>query len=380
MQEGAKAIRSDSEIRIVIAGGGTGGHLYPGLAIAEAIKSLAENAKITFIGTHSGLEARVVPEEGYDIVYISMRGLLRRFSWQNLLFPFRLGVSILQCMRFFRQFQPHLVLGTGGYVSGPALMAARYLHIPRAIQEQNRFPGLVNRRLGHHVNAVFLAFEGSRRYFQRQPHLYVFGNPVRLRLLEVDRPGAYQALGLKPSRKTVLIFGGSQGAKHLNEVVARALDTLLALQDSQFIWIVGPLWYEKWKDLAQKAPDRLKIFSYVKQMSQVYVVTDLAVCRAGATTIAELALCGIPAIYVPLPFATANHQLINAKAVVQAGAGELIEEKHLTPERLGQTVRQLVESPDRLKRMAEAARSLAKPDAARDIAKVCLDIAQGKKP
>ncbi len=371
-------ISKSGEPRVVIAGGGTGGHLYPGLAIAEAIRRRAEKAKIVFMGTPRGIETRVVPKEGYELVLLPVRGLLRKLTFENVLFPFRLLWSVIRSVLFFRRFRPQLIIGTGGYVSGPALIAAKLMGIPAVIQEQNSYPGLVSRWLGRYVTAVFIAFENARRYFPGQEQIFVEGNPVRSVDLQVTKEEAYQHFQLKPDRKTVLIFGGSQGARKLNEIVGRMLTNPDFLQNKQILWITGSNWYERWRHFNENQGRRICVLDYCHNMHQAYAITDLAVCRAGALTIAELTIWGIPAIYVPFPFATADHQTQNARAVAEAGGGLVIPESELTAEGLAQTIDSLLQDEPRLRSMAGAARKRGRPEAADRIAQKCLELIESR--
>ena len=366
------AISDPEAVRIVIAGGGTGGHLYPGLALAEAIQRQAPGSRIVFMGTPRGLEARVVPREGYELVLLPVRGLLRKVTLENLLFPFRLLWSVIRSMLFFRRFRPQLVIGTGGYVSGPALIAAQLMRIPTVIQEQNSYPGLVNRWLGKHATAVFLAFESARRYFPKSNRVFVEGNPVRGLSRDVNRDEAYRRFGLKPDVKTVLIFGGSQGARKLNEIVGRMLSDTDFVKNKQILWITGPKWFEAWRHYHQTQHGRIRVLDYCHNMHEAYAVADLAVCRAGALTIAELTIWGIPAIYVPFPFATADHQTQNARAVADAGGGLVLPESELSEAKLAKTIESVLQDDEKLHAMAEAARRLGRPEAADRIAEKCL--------
>ncbi|MFQ5629532.1 MAG: undecaprenyldiphospho-muramoylpentapeptide beta-N-acetylglucosaminyltransferase [bacterium] len=367
-------------MRVVIAGGGTGGHLYPGIALADKFCEIKPDAEIVFVGTRRGIESRVLPESRYALLLLPVRGLRRKLTLQNLLFPFRLGISILKCVRFFRQFQPKLVIGTGGYVSGPALMAAKLLRIPRVIQEQNSFPGLANRRIGSKVEAVFLTFEASRKYFAGQENIFVFGNPIRSTLGASTRADGCRFFGLDEGQKTLLIFGGSQGAKKLNEVVDAALPDLLKITNIQLIWAVGQAWYDEWKGSRYESASHLKVMSYIKEMEMAYAAADLVVCRAGATTISELVTCGLPTIYVPYPHATGDHQTANAKAIVEKGGGELIQEKELTAPILVERIQSLLFGKERLQKMAIAAKKLSMDDAAEKIARQCLKIMKEEGP
>lgn len=369
-----KDLPSDFKLRLLIAGGGTGGHLYPGLAIAEAFLDQYPQAEISFLGTARGIEATVVPEAGYPLILLPMRGLLRALSWQNLVFPLRLLWSIGRVYLLVRRMRPHLVIGTGGYVSGPAIIGALLARVPCVIQEQNSYPGLVNRRFGGRVSAVFLSFEASRKYFARRQRIFLTGNPIRSSIAQCDKENALREFGLNAARRTVLLFGGSQGARKLNEVFAECFDLLTDADAFQFLWITGPSWFSRWQHLDHAREDRVRVVAYVQNMSAAYAAADLVVCRAGATTIAELTACGLPAIYIPFPFATADHQTANARAVTEQGGGLLIAERELSAGVLLAEIRGLFAEVSRLAKMAGAARSLARPQAAAEIVARCSEI------
>ncbi len=358
-------------MKVVIAGGGTGGHLYPGLALAETIRTRHADAEIIFVGTARGLESRVIPERGYELVLLSIRGLQRSLSLQNLLFPFRLLGSVARSLVLLKKFRPDLVIGTGGYVAGPPLFAARLLGIPAVIQEQNSYPGLVNRLLGKHVDAVFLTFSAAKPFFAGQKNIFITGNPVLMSRSDESRQQGCARFGFDPGRKTVLIFGGSQGAKRINEVVAEALPGVLSREDVQALWIVGPAWLETWRHLEEDYAGRLRVLGYVDDMAAVYNITDLALCRAGAMTISELTLFGIPAVYIPLPTAAADHQTANARAVVEAGGGLMIAQNELSAEVLAETLTGILADEEKLRSLAAGAKKLARPDAAEEIISRC---------
>jgi UDP-N-acetylglucosamine--N-acetylmuramyl-(pentapeptide) pyrophosphoryl-undecaprenol N-acetylglucosamine transferase len=364
---------SAEALRVVFAGGGTGGHLYPALAIAEAFQRRVQNFNCLFIGTSRGLEARVVPSLGYRLELVPVRGLLRKLTLSNLLVPFYLIKSIWQCWRLFKSFDPQLVIGTGGYVSGPALLAAWLSRRQFVVQEQNSFPGLVNRWWGERAAVVFLSFEESKKFFRRQEHLRVVGNPVRGNLATGDRRAAAEKWQLAPDRTTFLIFGGSQGARRINELVVEILPQLALLANFQILWATGPLHFEKIAPFAKKMPN-VKIVPYMDDMASAYTLADFVLCRAGASTIFELANCGLPSILVPFPFATADHQTFNARALDEAGAARLLVEKELTAEKLLNAVRELTTQPEVRQQMAAAAKKLARPKAAEEIVEICLSL------
>lgn len=365
--------KSAEALRVVFAGGGTGGHLYPAVAIAETFQRRVQNFACLFIGTSRGLEARVVPQLGYRLELVPVRGLLRKLTLSNLLVPFYLMKSIWQCWRLFKTFDPHLVIGTGGYVSGPALLAAWLSKRKFVVQEQNSFPGLVNRWWGERAAAAFLSFDESKKFFRRQEHLRVVGNPVRGNPAVGDRRAAAKKWQLAPDRTTLLIFGGSQGARRLNELASEIMPRLSQFASFQMLWATGPLHFEKIAPLTANMPN-VKIVPYLDDMASAYTLADFVLCRAGASTIFELTNCGLPSILVPFPFATADHQTFNARALAEAGAARLLVEKELTAEKLLNTVRELATQPEVRRQMAAAAKKLARPRAAEEIVEVCLSL------
>jgi len=351
---------------VVIAGGGTGGHLYPGIALAQKFKKRLD-AEIMFIGTSYGIENRVLPKLPYRFEKIWMRGLQRKMSMANVLFPIRLMVSLVQTTALFVRFHPNVVIGTGGYVSAPALLAGLTLRIPTVIQEQNSYPGLVNRLLGKWVNQVHLTYEDSVRYFKRKHGMFVSGNPVRGDFNHIEKSAALQKFGLQTNKATLLIFGGSQGARAINEAVLQSLESLMAGSDVQLLWAVGEPDWETVSTKVAAFSSRIYAQPYIDDMAAAYAAADMVVCRAGATTLAEIALCGLPAILIPYPYATAGHQVFNAKSMEQAGAAIVIEQKDLTVDGFLKTVTDLLKNEATRCRMSEAAKRVARPDAAADI-------------
>jgi len=353
-------------IRIALAAGGTGGHLYPGIALAEAFQQNG-NADIMFIGTAYGLENKILPALPYQFKRIWIRGLRREFNLANLLFPIRLMVSLLQCAFLFVCSRPDIIIGTGGYVSGPALMIGLLFRIPTAIQEQNSTPGLVNRLLGKKVNQVHLTFEDSRKYFSGQANLFVSGNPVRNDISHADRNAASAQFGLDPDKITLLIFGGSQGAHAINQTVLRSLAIILTHDNLQILWATGEKDWHQISDKCSESRQPLRITKYLDDMAAAYGASDFVLCRAGASTLSELALCGLPAILVPYPHAAGNHQEFNARSVEKAGAAITILEKELTTETLAQAISTLYRDRSIRREMARASLNLARPNAARTI-------------
>jgi UDP-N-acetylglucosamine--N-acetylmuramyl-(pentapeptide) pyrophosphoryl-undecaprenol N-acetylglucosamine transferase len=364
-------------LRLIFAGGGTGGHLYPALAIAEVIRMRQPEAEITFIGTPAGLEAQVVPRHGYGFVSISVAGFKRALSWSTVVFFGRLFLAMMQSLRILRRVRPQVVVGTGGYVCGPPLYAASLMGIPTLLQEQNSLPGVTTRVLAARVSEVHVSFETTRHVLSRAAHVHLSGNPTRAGIGTHDRASAARELGIDPTRQTVLVFGGSQGAASINAAVLASLSDLVGLA-VQLLWLTGPADYPRISETIRQrgmgSNAGVLVFSFVDGMDRLYAVADLAVCRAGATTIAELMRAGVPSILIPYPHAAADHQTENARAMAEAGAALLISDADAS-RRLFSVLRELVQEPAALKMMAERARALGSPDAATVLADAVLRLA-----
>lgn len=364
-------------LRLVFAGGGTGGHLYPAIAIAEAIRTRRPDAEITFIGTSAGLEAQVVPQHGYRFVPISVAGFRRTLSWSTLLFFGKVFLAMIQSLRLLHRIRPHVVVGTGGYVCGPPLYAASLLGIPTLLQEQNSVPGVTTRVLAGRVSEVHVSFERTRHLLPRAAHVHLSGNPTRAGIGTHDRASAARELGVDPARQTVLVFGGSQGATSINAAILASLSDLIGLS-IQLLWLTGPADYHRISETVRQKgitnDASVLVFPFVDGMDRLYAVADLAVCRAGATTIAELVRAGVPSILIPYPHAAADHQTKNARAMAEAGAAILISDADAS-RRMFPVVRQLIHNPAELRTMAERARGLGSPNAAAVLADAVLRLA-----
>jgi UDP-N-acetylglucosamine--N-acetylmuramyl-(pentapeptide) pyrophosphoryl-undecaprenol N-acetylglucosamine transferase len=360
--------------RIIFAGGGTGGHLFPALAIAEEMRSMQSDVEILFVGTKNKIEATVVPERGYMFRTIWISGFRRRLTLSNFLVPVKVIVSVIQAMMIIKKFKPGIVVGTGGYVSGPVLYAATLAGVPTLIQEQNSYPGVTTRLLGKRVNEVHLTFEQSRRYFSRADNVFVSGNPTRRDLENVSRAEAMKYFGFSENTGyTILVVGGSLGARSINRAFIRNLSVLLD-RNFQILWQTGAEDFENVKQSLEKyRPAAVRIYSFIDRMDYAYAVSDLVVCRAGATTIAELTRLGKPAILVPYPFAAADHQMENARSMAENGAAEIVKDDDLENKLAEKIV--LSFQPERLRRMSECSKTLGKPDAARDLASRALRLA-----
>ena len=354
------------KLKFAVAGGGTGGHLFPALSIAEEL-SASGAGEIVFFGTARGPEARIVPQRGYKFHKIWIKGYPRRFKPEILLLPVKMAVSVLQCMFYLTRQWPDCLIATGGYVCLPFMFAGKLLGLPAVIHEQNSLPGVTTRIGAKWAKAVFYSFEASSRYFDYHPEAVLSGNPVKTDFSEVTKEDASVKLGLDPGKKTLLVFGGSQGAASLNNAVSEVIDRLSLKYN--LIWGTGK------GNLPDKLPQNVIAREFFDDMKTVYTASDLAVCRAGAITLAELAAKGLPAILVPFPFAAEDHQRLNAEPMAESGAAELILDRDFNDEIIFERVESLMNDHDRLKQMSEKMKSFHRPDAVKIIAEKAFAIA-----
>ena len=351
---------------ILIMAGGTGGHVYPALAVAQALQ--ASSQAIVWLGTHRGLEAQIVPAAGIDIEWISVKGLRRKGVLALIIAPLQIGWALLQSLSVILRRRPAAVLGMGGFVSGPGGVAAWMTRRPLVIHEQNAAAGLTNRLLARLARVVLQAFPGS---FNSNIDVETVGNPVRQDIAAIQPPDV--RYGDRHGALRLLVLGGSQGALALNQTVPDAL----ALLDANVRPIVRHQCGERTIDTAERAyADRgveVELTAFIDDMAQAYAWADVVVCRAGALTVAELCAAGVPALFVPYPAAVDDHQTANAQAMSDAGAATIIQERELTAEVLAGVLREWLQSRAELMRRAIKARSLAKPDSLRRITELCLE-------
>ncbi len=359
-------------MRIMFAGGGTGGHIFPGIAIADAIMKIEPKAEILFVGAKGRIEERVVPKAGYRFKSIWISGFVRAFDIRNVLFPLKLVVSLIQSFILIKKFKPDVVVGTGGYVSGPVVFVASVLGIPTLIQEQNSYPGATTRFLSRFVDEVHLSFESARKYLKGRARVFVSGNPVRSGLKIYPKDEAVRYFGLNSEKRILFVFGGSSGARSINEAMFEILDELIE-NGIQVIWQTGALDYERVK-FACEGREEVKVFKFIDEIDRAYSACDLVLCRAGATTIAEITYFGVPAILVPYPFATANHQFENARVLFESGASELLLDAELKI-KLKEKILSLFSDKERLEKMRRRVREFANPEAGVKIAKSILKLA-----
>jgi UDP-N-acetylglucosamine--N-acetylmuramyl-(pentapeptide) pyrophosphoryl-undecaprenol N-acetylglucosamine transferase len=361
-------VEKGTELRVIIAGGGTGGHLFPGMAIAEEFRRRDGSTGLVFIGTERGLERRVLPDAGYDLKTIEIEGIQGR-GMRAIAALIKIPWSLLQAVRIIRAFHPDIVFGVGGYASGPAVAAAWLLGIRTAIAEQNAMPGLTNRILGKIANRVFLSFPDREGRFPPD-RVILSGNPVRA------------AFKFVPKRKergsfTVLVFGGSQGARSINRAMLEALPFLKGMRTLKIVHQTGPVERERVAEgYRTAAPEGLssEVVPFIADMASAYEAADVLICRAGATSIAEITACGKASILIPFPYAVNDHQTQNAKVLADAGAAELIPERDLSGEVLAGLIRALSADPDRIARMESKAAALGKRDSAFVIVDECLKL------
>ncbi|HNR75159.1 MAG: UDP-N-acetylglucosamine--N-acetylmuramyl- (pentapeptide) pyrophosphoryl-UDP N- acetylglucosamine transferase [Bacteroidetes bacterium OLB12] len=313
--------------RLIITGGGTGGHIFPALAIANEFKSRYADAEILFVGAQGRMEMTRVPEAGYKIVGLWISGLQRKLTLSNLLFPFKLIASYFKARTILKKFNPHVVVGTGGYASGPILLASTKKKIPSLIQEQNSYAGLTNKQVGHNVQRICVAYAGMEKYFPKEK-IALTGNPVRKDILDLanKKEKALNHFGFTCSEKTLLIVGGSLGARTINESVMEGIDKLIDAR-VQVIWQTGKVYYESVKAQVQNKDLRsIRIYDFLKQMDLAYAASDVVVSRAGALAISELCIAGRPSILVPSPNVAEDHQTKNARTLVNSNAACMVKD------------------------------------------------------
>lgn len=354
-------------MKAVISGGGTGGHIYPGIAIAKALREKYPDAEILFVGTSSGLEAEVVPKAGFKFESIDIQGFSRKMSFKNILTVFKAIRACAASFRFIRSEKPDIVIGTGGYVCGPVLLCAAILGIPTLIQEQNAFPGVTNRILSRVVQKVAVGYEESVKYFKFPERVVVTGNPIRREIITRTREEGIRAFNLDPNKKTLLVFGASQGARTINDAVLGALPRIKMEPNLQVIWVTGKGDYDRVCDLVggigESDKGNIIIKPYLDNMEDAYAVASLVVCRGGAISLAEVTAKGLPAIIVPYPYATDNHQEYNAKALVSRGAAMMVRDGEFTSDKLYDLVKELLDNPKKLLEMSRNSLACGNPDA-----------------
>lgn len=370
--------------RVIISGGGTGGHIYPAITIARAIADI-EPTEFLYVGSKIGLENTLIPKEGLPFVTIDVRGLERRISFRNVVTLGKTAGSVFKAERIIHRFKPEVVIGTGGFVCGPVLLAASLSGIPTLVQEQNVIPGVTNLILSKFANRVALGYREAAGRFKKKENLVYTGNPVRKDILTVSKEEGRSLLGLDPHKFSLLVAGGSRGARSINSAMIEVHRYFKDVKDIQILHITGDHEYDRVVkqlegiDGKGRYGEGSRIIPYLHQMPEALAAADLAVYRAGAVGLAELTVRGVPSILIPYPYAAEDHQRYNAQALVMCGAAKMILDKMLTGKDLLEEILHLKEDPEALASMAKASRALGRPQAAHDIAKLALSIARRRK-
>ncbi len=364
-------------MRVIVTGGGTGGHIYPALAIAQGIVDRNSRSKILYVGVRTGMEARLVPAAGFDFTGISGQGLPRKLSFGLLKAGAKGFKALWETKEILKEFRPDLVVGTGGYVSGPVVLTAALFGIPTLLHEQNALPGITNKLLSRFVRGITVTFPESATHFAQKDKVTLTGLPVRSEVGKVSRQAGLNHFSLRPERLTLLVTGGSRGARTLNQAMLTVMERLKARPEIQVIWATGSETHQETLKAMQERglvldQSQWRIMEYLHDMPKALAAADLAIGRAGAASLAELMIAGKPSVLIPYPHAAENHQEHNARAIAQAGAARVILDRDLNGENLWQTVQELVTKPAELAKMATAATRLAKPEALDKIVQLCF--------
>lgn len=369
-------------MRIIISGGGTGGHIYPAVTIAKTIAGMVQPCEILFVGTAEGMEADIVPKEGFNFAAVEARGFQRRLSLDTIRTVIKTLAGLGQSVKLLRSFRPDIVIGTGGYVCGPVLFTASLMGIPCLIQEQNVIPGITNRILARFVRKIAVGYPEAARFFGKQADKVIAtGNPIRPDVVSVSRQEGIKALELADNKLTLLVVGGSRGARTINTAMLDVYRHFAGRGDIQILHVTGQSEYNNIVDAVQRSginiekTGNIKIKPYLYDMPQALAAADVAVFRAGALGLAELTARGLPAILVPYPYAAENHQEFNARVLENHGAAVVIRDAELSGPRLVEAINELLSDRQRLDNMAQASKSLGRPEAARTIAQIAIGLA-----
>ena len=351
------------KLKFILSGGGTGGHIYPAIAIANELKIRFPDSEILFVGAKDKMEMQKVPQAGYPIKGLWIAGLQRKLSLQNALFPIKLLASLWESRKIIKQFKPNVVIGTGGFASGPLLQMAEMLGIATVIQEQNSFPGITNKLLSKKADTICVAYENLERFFPFEK-MVLTGNPVRQDLIDIEskREEAIAFFNLDPNKKTLLVLGGSLGARRINQLIEKELKNILD-QNVQVIWQCGKFYFEEYKKFNAA---HVQVVSFIERMDFVYAAADVVISRAGASSVSELSIVGKPVIFIPSPNVAEDHQTKNAQAVVDKKGAILLKESVLESE-FSLVFEALLKDSGKQKLLSENIRKLAKPKATKQI-------------
>jgi UDP-N-acetylglucosamine--N-acetylmuramyl-(pentapeptide) pyrophosphoryl-undecaprenol N-acetylglucosamine transferase len=366
-------------MRVIIAGGGTGGHLFPGLAVAEEFKRRDDSTEVIFVGTEHGIEARVIPREGYPIRFLRAEGLVNVSVFKKIKAVVKTFFSMMDSYRIIKMLRPDIVIGAGGYASGTIMLAAFLMSIPTMILEQNTVPGFTNKILGRFVRAVCITYQESIPFFPKAK-TFLTGNPVRMQILRSNIESAYRLFSLDRNLFTVFVFGGSSGARTINTVTSDALNYMYDLKEKiQFLHQTGRKDYEGIREAYRKARFKGTITPFIYEMGEAYAVADIVVSRAGATTLAELTALGKPAVLIPYPYAARYHQELNARKLLEMGAVKMILESELNGESLARIIRELYEDEKIRTEMQRNSRLIGRPEASAKVVDIAMSLMKENK-
>lgn len=364
-------------MRVIVTGGGTGGHIYPAMAVAKGLLEKLNDGEVLYVGTREGMEARLVPENGLVFKGISGKGLPRKLCLDTVKTAGSNLKALWETKQILKEFKPDLVFGTGGYVSGPVVLTAALFGIPTILHEQNALPGKTNQYLSKVVKSVLLTFPESAQYFNREDKLQVVGLPVRNEIGKIHRKTGAASFGLDPAKRTLLIAGGSRGALSINKAMVYFLKKLVEYPDIQMIWATGSATYEsvlhelKSEGIDWRKP-QWRVVEYINNMPEALACSDLCICRAGATTLAELSAAGKGSILIPYPYAAENHQEYNARAFEKGGAAQVLLDRELNGPMLWETAEKIIFNVFKLEEMGVRSEEAFQPGALDRIINICL--------
>lgn len=355
---------SKETYKFILSGGGTGGHIYPAIAIANELKFRFPNAKILFVGAKNRMEMEKVPQAGYEIEGLWISGIQRKLSLENLKFPFKLLSSIFRSRKIIKNFKPDAVVGTGGFASGPLLQVANSTGIPTLIQEQNSYPGITNKLLSKKAKSICVAYEGLERFFPKEK-IVLTGNPIRKDLINAENKSAEASSHFKldNTKLTLLVLGGSLGARRINQLIESKL-SFFSENKIQLIWQCGKLYYEQYKEYSNK--EGVQVHAFLNQMDMAYAAADIIISRAGASSVSELCIVGKPVMFIPSPNVAEDHQTKNAQAIVSKNGAVMLREKDIEDD-FDNLFSELVNNKSKRDSLGQNIKSLALPNATKDI-------------
>ena len=349
--------------RFILSGGGTGGHIYPAIAIANELKRRYPDSDILFVGASDKMEMQKVPQAGYKIEGLWISGIQRKLTLDNLMFPLKLASSLLKSKKIVKAFKPDVVIGTGGFASGPLLKAAAGMGVPTVIQEQNSYPGITNKWLSKAAKKICVAYEGLERFFPADRIVFT-GNPVRRDIIAVaSKQEACERFGLDPNKKTLLVLGGSLGSRRINQLLDKELTWLMA-QGVQIVWQCGKLYFEEYRHHGDK--ENVTVLSFIDRMDLVYAAADVVISRSGASSVSELCIAGKPVLFIPSPNVAEDHQTKNAQSIVDKEGALMLKEAQLDTQ-FQQAFESLILSDEKRHKLSGNIKKLAKVNATKDI-------------